>query len=72
MQCKVKHYVNSKTGKIFIALYINSYLIFKYFSDIDECLDSPCSQKCENFAGGYRCGCNEGFNVEDDGNCVGT
>lgn len=41
-------------------------------SDTDECLDFPCSQTCENFPGGYRCLCNRGFTLDNEGNCKGT
>ncbi|PVD35905.1 hypothetical protein C0Q70_02874 [Pomacea canaliculata] len=41
-------------------------------ADTDECLDFPCSQTCENFPGGYRCLCNRGFTLDNEGNCKGT
>ncbi|CAJ1077190.1 thrombomodulin-like [Xyrichtys novacula] len=33
-----------------------------YCTDIDECLDEkPCSYRCENLYGGFRCSCESGF-----------
>ncbi|KAJ3604918.1 hypothetical protein NHX12_026969, partial [Muraenolepis orangiensis] len=41
-----------------------------YCLDIDECSNrtlSGCSQACVNTVGGYRCVCEQGFFLEDDG-----
>uniref|UniRef100_A0A667X6X1 Collagen and calcium binding EGF domains 1 n=1 Tax=Myripristis murdjan TaxID=586833 RepID=A0A667X6X1_9TELE len=41
-----------------------------YCLDIDECADKNmtiCSQICINFAGSYRCECEKGYFLEDDG-----
>ncbi|KAG8011093.1 Thrombomodulin [Nibea albiflora] len=38
--------------------------------DIDECESGLCDHKCENFYGGFRCGCNEGFELRDEYTCV--
>ena len=43
-------------------------------TDIDECLlDNHCDNgRCVNMIGGFRCDCNEGFNLVDDGHqCQG-
>lgn len=42
--------------------------------DIDECVvGAPCSHTCENFPGGFRCQCPEGFVLDGDGiSCTGT
>ena len=46
-----------------------------YFADIDECTDSTinqCEHLCENILGSFRCACQEGFRLEDDGqSCEG-
>lgn len=37
-------------------------------SDMDECSGpSPCSQRCVNTAGSYRCGCRPGYRLAGDG-----
>ena len=36
------------------------------YKDNDECLDNPCTQKCTNFKGGYRCECIRGYNDRGD------
>ena len=52
--------------------YMFSLLLF--FTDIDECLSSPCnalaSYSCNNTNGSYECACKKGY--EFDGvSCVG-
>ncbi|XP_071334682.1 thrombomodulin-like [Trachinotus anak] len=40
-------------------------------TDIDECADEKqCDHECENFFGGYRCVCNDGYTLHDDHTCV--
>ena len=40
--------------------------------DIDECVSSPCSQKCENVEGSYQCQCYAGFSMnKTTGKCAG-
>lgn len=42
-------------------------------TDIDECVTSSCSQRCENSAGSYRCLCNPGFSLDSStGECTGN
>lgn len=42
-------------------------------TDIDECdLEKQCDHKCENFFGGFRCLCDEGYELEDDYTCLPT
>lgn len=41
-------------------------------SDIDECQHEQCDQKCENSFGGYRCLCNEGYELRKGYKCVLT
>ena len=38
-------------------------------ADIDECSigTHSCSQTCTNTEGGFHCGCNSGFVLDDDG-----
>ncbi|KAJ8261352.1 hypothetical protein COCON_G00170750 [Conger conger] len=37
-------------------------------TDVDECSGpNPCSQRCVNTAGSYRCGCREGYSLAWDG-----
>ena len=59
------------------------------FSDIDECSegivmiggsgggagsgDLWCEQRCDNTAGGYDCGCNSGYSLDDNNQtCSGS
>ena len=59
------------------------------FSDIDECsegivmiggsgggtgnVDLWCEQRCDNTAGGYDCGCNSGYSLDDNNQtCSGS
>ena len=55
-----------------LLAYFIYFLLF--FSDIDEC-ESPgtCSNgRCTNFAGGYECSCDPGFETSSDmRRCVG-
>ncbi|KAM6905704.1 thrombomodulin-like [Lycodopsis pacificus] len=42
-----------------------------FCTEINECDMWHCDHKCENFFGGYRCLCNEGFRLHQDRNkCV--
>lgn len=42
-----------------------------FCTDIDECeAQRMCDHVCENFFGGYRCRCREGFQLRDNGKCV--
>ena len=44
-----------------------------FFSDVNECDNSPCSQQCENSLGSYRCLCNKGYSFNTDtGTCEGN
>ena len=50
------------------------FVIILFFTDIDECLASPCnalaSYSCNNTNGSYECACKKGY--EFDGvSCVG-
>ncbi|XP_068610126.1 thrombomodulin-like [Brachionichthys hirsutus] len=39
--------------------------------DIDECaLEKQCDHRCENFFGGYKCSCDEGFALRKEYMCV--
>ncbi|XP_078334851.1 uncharacterized protein LOC111121476 isoform X3 [Crassostrea virginica] len=38
-------------------------------TDIDECVEGPCSQKCTNTNGGYSCSCNDGFRLKGTSEC---
>ena len=44
-------------------------------SDIDECAvdnNAGCEQVCNNLPGSYTCGCNDGYQLDEDGhNCSG-
>ena len=60
-----------KQTTMFCALYFLS-VVFFVFPDIDECQNKPCDHKCYNQYGSYRCGCNSGFTLADDGRtCTG-
>nr|XP_019955622.1 PREDICTED: endosialin-like [Paralichthys olivaceus] len=37
--------------------------------DVDECLQSPCEQICENAPGTFECRCREGYHPDDEGGC---
>lgn len=37
--------------------------------DIDECLDRPCDQMCNNTAGSFKCSCREGYVLKDHRTC---
>ncbi|XP_073349644.1 thrombomodulin-like [Pagrus major] len=41
-------------------------------SDIDECENEQCDHKCENFLGGHRCLCNEGYTLYKGFRCEPT
>ncbi|KAL4617442.1 epidermal growth factor-like protein 7 [Arapaima gigas] len=42
-------------------------------TDVDECSSShPCSQQCLNTEGSYRCGCEEGYQLAEDGHSCET
>ena len=58
-----------------LAQQLESYICALLWSraDIDECVTSPCSQRCENNAGSYRCLCNAGFSLNSTtGECIGN
>lgn len=40
--------------------------------DTDECLGTPCQQRCKNSLGSYRCSCRTGFHLHGNRHsCVG-
>ena len=43
-----------------------------FFKEWDECENNngDCDQICENTLGSYKCGCNPGFDLSNDGRCV--
>ena len=45
---------------------------FFFSSDIDECLKSPCGHQgvCDNVPGSYKCSCPNGFEPDENGECV--
>ncbi|XP_078166906.1 putative wall-associated receptor kinase-like 16 isoform X1 [Carex rostrata] len=43
--------------QIYTATIILYQLCIIYFVDIDECANNPCSKKCHNLPGKYRCSC---------------
>ena len=46
-------------------------LIILLFTDINECIISPCSDNCTNTPGGFYCSCPEGFTLDTNGtSCV--
>ena len=42
--------------------------------DVDECLEDNggCASVCENSEGSFRCECEAGFDVQEDGSCMGN
>lgn len=45
-----------------------------FFTDINECLASPCyktNSVCTNFIGGYNCSCTNGFILGANNVCKG-
>lgn len=40
-----------------------------FLSDTDECsvMNGQCEHTCRNWAGGYECLCDEGYNTKDEG-----
>ena len=41
--------------------------------DVDECLDDPCSQLCNNTEGSFDCSCMSGYELLEDGRtCEGN
>lgn len=49
---------------------LSHFLTLRSLSDIDECAsynETVCSQICVNTPGSYRCECQRGFYLEDDG-----
>lgn len=50
--------------------FLSNFLLSLQHTDIDECADknmSACSQICINTAGSFRCECEKGYFLEDDG-----
>lgn len=39
-------------------------------ADVDECVINPCSGKCINTEGSYRCECEDGYTLRGD-DCIG-
>jgi len=42
-------------------------MIIKCISDIDECVENACDQKCNNTNGSFICLCNNGYVLDDNG-----
>jgi len=42
-----------------------------YFSDINECANNVCSQKCTDTDGSFVCSCEDGFRLVDTTRCEG-
>ena len=42
-------------------------------ADVDECTtgNANCAQTCTNTDGGYKCDCQAGYSVNNDGTCSG-
>ena len=41
-------------------------------TDIDECLQQPCDQVCNDTDGGFECSCNDGYELAmDEAKCNG-
>jgi len=43
------------------------YVFVWYFTDVNECLSSPCQHNCTNTPGSYHCTCNVGYQLNTDG-----
>ena len=45
----------------------------RYVTDIDECMDrNSCEQNCSNIYGSFKCSCQTGYILMDDGHsCIG-
>ena len=49
------------------------YHILSLILDINECEDiSVCNHDCNNTDGSYECSCRDGYELEDDGRCLGN
>ncbi len=43
------------------------------YADVDECLEGPCGQGCNNTDGGFVCYCRDGYTLQpDETTCMGT
>jgi len=38
-----------------------------YYTDVNECLSSPCDQDCTNTVGSFECFCNNGYVLNSNG-----
>lgn len=48
--------------------YVVTHLCRSWLTDVDECREQhPCTQKCVNTIGSYRCACSDGYSLSRDG-----
>ena len=46
--------------------------VTNYYSDIDECQNSPCDHNCTNSVGSFMCSCPANYIIASDGlTCTG-
>ena len=71
-----QHTVINKITKVNSLNHSFSILInglFGLIADVDECStgQANCAQTCINTDGGYKCDCQAGYSVNNDGTCSG-
>ena len=50
-----------------MSLCFISNALYNFLADINECLSSPCEQRCTNTPGSFVCSCNNGYRLDNNG-----